>query len=83
MKISLALGSRVSPRTLFFRKQYFYPDMSKGFQISQYDKAGGIPFAIGGHISFRIGGEEKLVNIRRVQLEEVPGEARPFIQRWR
>jgi aspartyl-tRNA(Asn)/glutamyl-tRNA(Gln) amidotransferase subunit B len=46
--------------------------MSKGFQISQYDKAGGIPFAVGGQISFRLGGVENLVNIRRIQLEEDP-----------
>lgn len=72
MKVSLALGSSISHRTLFFRKQYFYPDMSKGFQISQYDKAGGIPFAVGGHVSFRIGGAEKTVDIRRIQLEEDP-----------
>jgi len=72
MKVSLALGSSISRRTLFFRKQYFYPDMSKGFQISQYDKAGGIPFAVGGRISFRIGGDEKTVDIRRIQLEEDP-----------
>jgi len=70
--VSLALGSSISHRTLFFRKQYFYPDMSKGFQISQYDKAGGIPFAVGGHVSFRIGGAEKTVEVRRIQLEEDP-----------
>ncbi len=70
-KVALALGSRISPRTLFFRKQYFYPDLSKGFQISQYDKAGGIPFAVGGQISLRLNGE-KIVNIRRIQLEEDP-----------
>ncbi|MBO3802732.1 MAG: Asp-tRNA(Asn)/Glu-tRNA(Gln) amidotransferase subunit GatB [Candidatus Brockarchaeota archaeon] len=70
-KVALALGSKISPRTLFYRKQYFYPDLSKGFQISQYDKAGGIPFAVGGQVTLRLDGE-KTVKLRRIQLEEDP-----------
>ncbi|MEM3522582.1 MAG: Asp-tRNA(Asn)/Glu-tRNA(Gln) amidotransferase GatCAB subunit B, partial [Candidatus Bathyarchaeia archaeon] len=46
--VALALNSKISQRMLFFRKNYFYPDMAKNFQISQYDKAGGVPLAIGG-----------------------------------
>ncbi|MGQ9513851.1 MAG: Asp-tRNA(Asn)/Glu-tRNA(Gln) amidotransferase subunit GatB [Thermoproteota archaeon] len=71
IKIALALGSNISTRTLFFRKQYFYPDLCKGFQISQYDKAGGIPFAVGGQVLLRLDGE-KVVKLRRIQLEEDP-----------
>ncbi|MEM3383127.1 MAG: Asp-tRNA(Asn)/Glu-tRNA(Gln) amidotransferase subunit GatB [Nitrososphaerales archaeon] len=68
--VALALNSKISERMLFFRKNYFYPDMPKNFQISQYDKAGGVPFALGGYI--QING--KKVRIRRIQLEEDPGK---------
>lgn len=68
--IALALSTRVSQKMLFYRKNYFYPDMPKNFQISQYDRAGGIPLATGGYIDF--GG--KRVRVRRIQLEEDPGK---------
>lgn len=68
--VALALGSSISRRTLFSRKNYFYPDMPKNFQISQYDKAGGAPFATGGSV-FIGGGKE--IRIRRIQIEEDPG----------
>jgi aspartyl-tRNA(Asn)/glutamyl-tRNA(Gln) amidotransferase subunit B len=68
--VALALGSNISRRTLFSRKNYFYPDMPKNFQISQYDGAGGIPFATGGSVSIGVGKE---VRIRRIQIEEDPG----------
>jgi len=69
--VALALGSRLSRRTIFSRKNYFYPDMPKNFQISQYDGAGGMPLALGGQISLT---EDKSVRIRRIQLEEDPGK---------
>ncbi len=56
--IGLALGSEIAPRSLFHRKNYFYPDSPKGYQISQYD----VPLCRGGHL-----GE---VGIHRVHLEE-------------
>lgn len=68
--VAIALNSKISKRMLFFRKNYFYPDMPKNFQISQYDKAGGVPLALGGYI--QING--KKVRIRRIQLEEDPGK---------
>jgi aspartyl-tRNA(Asn)/glutamyl-tRNA(Gln) amidotransferase subunit B len=68
--VGLALGSEISETTSFYRKNYYYPDLSKNFQTTQYDKAGGVPIATGGHV--RIG--EKMVRIRRVQLEEDPGK---------
>ncbi|MHA1831428.1 MAG: Asp-tRNA(Asn)/Glu-tRNA(Gln) amidotransferase subunit GatB, partial [Candidatus Helarchaeota archaeon] len=46
--LGLALNSKISNKTLFYRKNYFYPDMPKNFQISQYNKAGGVPIALGG-----------------------------------
>jgi aspartyl-tRNA(Asn)/glutamyl-tRNA(Gln) amidotransferase subunit B len=58
VRIGLALGSRIAPRSLFHRKNYFYPDSPKGYQISQYD----VPVCLGGEL----GG----VRIHRVHLEE-------------
>ena len=69
--IALALNMEISPRTLFYRKNYFYPDMPKNFQISQYDKAGGIPIARNGSMQLDSG---KIVHITRLQLEEDPGK---------
>ena len=48
--LAQAVDSEVQQDTFFFRKNYYYPDMAKNFQISQYDKAGGVPIAIGGKI---------------------------------
>jgi aspartyl-tRNA(Asn)/glutamyl-tRNA(Gln) amidotransferase subunit B len=56
--IGLALGSEIAPRSLFHRKNYFYPDSPKGYQISQYD----VPICSGGHLAD--------VRIHRVHLEE-------------
>jgi aspartyl-tRNA(Asn)/glutamyl-tRNA(Gln) amidotransferase subunit B len=61
--IALALGSEVAPRSIFHRKNYFYPDLPKGYQISQYD----IPLASGGHLDVA-GGPS--VRIHRAHLEE-------------
>ncbi len=69
--IALALNMQISDRTIFYRKNYFYPDMPKNFQISQYDKAGGIPIAKNGTITLDGG---KVVRISRLQLEEDPGK---------
>ncbi|RLI25223.1 Asp-tRNA(Asn)/Glu-tRNA(Gln) amidotransferase GatCAB subunit B, partial [Candidatus Bathyarchaeota archaeon] len=55
--------------TYFTRKNYFYPDMAKNFQISQYDGVGGAPIAKGGYVDL---GNGKVVRIRRLQLEEDP-----------
>jgi len=68
--IALALDCKVAPRSLFYRKNYFYPDLPKGFQISQYDKAGGVAIASGGAVEV----EGKRVRITRIQLEEDPGK---------
>jgi aspartyl-tRNA(Asn)/glutamyl-tRNA(Gln) amidotransferase subunit B len=64
IKVALALNCSVSGETYFSRKTYFYPDMSKNFQITQYE----IPLARDGHI---ISGQKK-VRIRRVHMEEDP-----------
>ncbi|MEM2210538.1 MAG: Asp-tRNA(Asn)/Glu-tRNA(Gln) amidotransferase subunit GatB [Nitrososphaerales archaeon] len=71
LMVALALNAKVSERTLFYRKNYFYPDMPKNFQISQYDKAGGIPLAVGGRLIIN---GNKIINIRRIHLEEDTGK---------
>ncbi len=68
--IALALNMQVSSRTVFYRKNYFYPDMPKNFQISQYDRAGGVPIAKNGTITL----DGRIVHISRLQLEEDPGK---------
>ncbi|MFH0897630.1 MAG: Asp-tRNA(Asn)/Glu-tRNA(Gln) amidotransferase subunit GatB [Candidatus Bathyarchaeota archaeon] len=72
--IGLAIKSEISERSLFFRKNYYYPDMPKNFQISQYDKSGGVPIAVGGSVSFRFNNEEEKVDIIRIQIEEDPAK---------
>jgi len=71
--VAKALNCTISKRFNFVRKNYFYPDMTKNFQISQYDKAGGIPVGVSGWLSFETNGGEKRVRIRRIQIEEDPG----------
>ncbi len=68
--IALALNCKVANRSLFYRKNYFYPDLPKGFQISQYDKAGGVAIASSGSVDMK----GKKVRITRIQLEEDPGK---------
>ncbi len=70
LKIALALHSKPSENTLFYRKHYFYPDMAKNFQISQYDRGGGVTIASGGWMQLSVGNLIKNVRVRRVQLEE-------------
>ena len=62
----LALGCRIPEYTKFDRKNYPYPDLMKGYQISQYD----LPLALDGHLEFETGGQAYNVGIERVHLEE-------------
>ena len=70
MKIALALGCEIAPRSLFHRKNYFYPDMPKNYQISQYD----LPIGVGGHLDVEVNGEARRIGITRVHLEEDTGK---------
>lgn len=70
---ALALNCKISKEVFFFRKNYFYPDLPKDFQISQYDRAGGVPLATDGHIDIVVNHIGKRIRIRRVHLEEDPG----------
>ncbi|NLE09854.1 MAG: Asp-tRNA(Asn)/Glu-tRNA(Gln) amidotransferase GatCAB subunit B, partial [Dehalococcoidales bacterium] len=62
----LALNCTISEYTKFDRKNYPYPDMVKGYQISQYDE----PFCLGGYLTLDIDGRERKIGITRVHLEE-------------
>jgi aspartyl-tRNA(Asn)/glutamyl-tRNA(Gln) amidotransferase subunit B len=70
MRIGLALDSEIAPRSLFHRKNYFYPDMPKNYQISQYD----LPIGAGGHLDIEVDGEERRIGMNRVHLEEDTGK---------
>ncbi|MHA1791036.1 MAG: Asp-tRNA(Asn)/Glu-tRNA(Gln) amidotransferase subunit GatB [Promethearchaeota archaeon] len=71
--LGLALESEIQENTFFFRKNYYYPDMAKNFQISQYDKAGGVPICIGGKLNLMFGKKKKVIRFSRLHLEEDPG----------
>lgn len=71
IKLGLALGSHIAPRSIFARKNYFYPDLPKGYQISQFE----IPVVQGGEVSFYVGDELKTVRLVRAHLEEDAGKS--------
>jgi aspartyl-tRNA(Asn)/glutamyl-tRNA(Gln) amidotransferase subunit B len=70
VRIGLALDCRIAVESLFHRKNYFYPDMPKDFQISQYD----LPICVDGHLDLEVGGETRCVGITRVHMEEDTGK---------
>ncbi|MGQ0596835.1 Asp-tRNA(Asn)/Glu-tRNA(Gln) amidotransferase subunit GatB [Aquabacterium sp.] len=67
----LSVGSHIAPRSIFARKNYFYPDLPKGYQISQYE----IPVVQGGTVSFFVGDKEHTVRLVRAHLEEDAGKS--------
>lgn len=71
-RLALALDSKINDSMFFFRKNYFYVDLPKGFQISQYNKAGGRAFADRGNITVKIKGKKKKIRLNRIHLEEDP-----------
>ena len=71
IQLGLALGSHVAPRSIFARKNYFYPDLPKGYQISQFE----IPVVQGGEVEFFLGDEKKTVRLVRAHLEEDAGKS--------
>lgn len=71
MRVALAFNTRPQHHSIFERKHYFYPDLPKGYQITQLSE----PIIIGGTVSFMIGGKEETVRINRVQLEEDAGKS--------
>ncbi|KYG66766.1 aspartyl/glutamyl-tRNA amidotransferase subunit B [Bdellovibrio bacteriovorus] len=71
IKTGLALGCRIREKSVFARKNYFYPDLAKGYQISQYDQ----PICEDGEITFKVNGESKTVSITRAHMEEDAGKS--------
>ena len=71
IEFGLAVGSHIAPRSIFARKNYFYPDLPKGYQISQFE----IPVVQGGEVEFFLGEEKKTVRLVRAHLEEDAGKS--------
>ena len=71
IQFGLAVNSQVAQRSIFARKNYFYPDLPKGYQISQFE----IPVVQGGEVSFYLGDEKKTVRLVRAHLEEDAGKS--------
>ncbi|MBE0517588.1 MAG: Asp-tRNA(Asn)/Glu-tRNA(Gln) amidotransferase subunit GatB [Methanophagales archaeon] len=70
IKVALALGCTIQPRVIFYRKNYYYPDLPRGFQITQYE----FPIAFNGLVRVESDGEkEREIRIKRVHMEEDPG----------
>jgi len=70
----MMIGSRISEYSKFDRKNYFYPDMPKNYQISQYDK----PLCVGGSVNIAVGGVQKTIGVTRIHLEEDVGKNMHF-----
>jgi aspartyl-tRNA(Asn)/glutamyl-tRNA(Gln) amidotransferase subunit B len=71
VKAALALGCNIQPTSIFARKNYFYPDLPKGYQISQYER----PVALAGRVDWQADGETHSVRITRVHMEEDAGKS--------
>jgi aspartyl-tRNA(Asn)/glutamyl-tRNA(Gln) amidotransferase subunit B len=71
IRFGLAVGAKINRRSIFARKNYFYPDLPKGYQISQYE----IPIVAGGSIAIQVDGVEKSVQLTRAHLEEDAGKS--------
>jgi aspartyl-tRNA(Asn)/glutamyl-tRNA(Gln) amidotransferase subunit B len=70
VRLGLACGCAIRERCRFARKHYFYPDLPKGFQISQYDE----PLCEGGQVTFRLNGEVRQVHLTRIHMEDDAGK---------
>lgn len=68
---ALALNCRIRPHSRFARKNYFYPDLPKGYQISQYDE----PFAERGYVDISLDGEARRIGVTRVHMEDDAGKS--------
>ena len=71
IRLGLAVGAKVALTSIFARKNYFYPDLPKGYQISQYET----PVVQGGHIDFVLDGQARSVRLTRAHLEEDAGKS--------
>jgi len=71
IKLGLSVGAKINSPSIFARKNYFYPDLPKGYQISQFE----LPIVQGGHIRIQVDGAEKIINLTRAHLEEDAGKS--------
>lgn len=81
IRFGLAIGAEVAEKSVFDRKNYFYPDLPKGYQISQFD----LPVVKGGQVSFRVEPKDgepymKTINLTRAHLEEDAGKSNHGVQ---
>jgi len=70
IRAGLATNCRIAPRSVFARKNYFYPDLPKGYQISQFE----LPICQNGHLDIEVEGETKRIGITRIHMEEDAGK---------
>ena len=70
IKTGLATNCQIAPRSIFARKNYFYPDLPKGYQISQFE----LPICEHGHLDIEVDGKEKRIGITRIHMEEDAGK---------
>jgi aspartyl-tRNA(Asn)/glutamyl-tRNA(Gln) amidotransferase subunit B len=71
IRFGLAVGAKISQASIFARKNYFYPDLPKGYQISQMD----LPIVVGGHVEILVGDQVKVVELTRAHMEEDAGKS--------
>ena len=71
IRFGLAVGAKINSPSIFARKNYFYPDLPKGYQISQYE----LPVVEGGTVTFHVAETEKTVRLVRAHLEEDAGKS--------
>jgi aspartyl-tRNA(Asn)/glutamyl-tRNA(Gln) amidotransferase subunit B len=71
VKFGLAIGAEINHKSVFARKNYFYPDLPKGYQISQFE----IPIVGKGQLKINVDGEEKIIGVTRAHLEEDAGKS--------
>lgn len=71
IKFGLAIDAKINSPSIFARKNYFYPDLPKGYQISQFER----PIVEGGHVNIQVGEREKTIRLTRAHLEEDAGKS--------
>jgi len=75
-RAGVALNCQINPESVFSRKNYFYPDLPKGYQISQFDK----PICTGGSLEINVDGKTKVIDLERIHIEEDAGKSMHLAQ---